>query len=256
MIEPNNKKDFIEETLKKITERKIAMRSKSYFVLRAAAFIGVALLIAAITLFLASLFLYYLRVSGASSLLRIGPEGFSDFLRALPLWLLAIGLFGLGIVLFLSLHFRLTFKKPLALTLGGVLIGMVAGSFALSYIPLHGSIFNAAKEGRAPFATPLHRMLVNREIPHAMVGEVLEIREKDMTLLTIAEQVEVGFEDETVFLPERPFAGDTVIIHGEIEGSSIIADAVVKVDHAIGEFRGPFFRRDMRSERMLPPPAY
>lgn len=256
MTEPEKKKDFIEETLKKIHERKISMRSKAYFVWRAAGHIGVVLLAAGITLFLASLLLYYLRASGALTLLRIGPTGYRDFLVALPWWLFAIGLVGFGVVLLLSLHFRFTLKKPLALTLGGVFVGMLAASVFLSYIPFHRSIFDAAKEGRAPFATPFHRVLVNREIPHTVIGAVAEIGSTVMVLETVTDEVTVGFEKETEFIPERPLAGDMVIVHGEIEDGGVTADAVLKVDTTVGEFHGPIFGPGIRGERILVPPAY
>ena len=144
-------KKITQSVLDRIRSGEVSMRSKGYFMLRAALLIVVAGLTFLVAISLAAFISFDLRISGHESLLGFGSRGLSTFLALFP-WPLAV--VGIGLVLLLSKllqEFRLGYRRSFALlllafALAAALIGLLVDRAT----PFEDDLFERAEQGALP----------------------------------------------------------------------------------------------------------
>lgn len=118
-----------EKVLEKISANEVTMRSKSYFIFKAAALIALGIAVLTISVFVCDFILLSLRINGHYSLLGFGSRGLWMFITFFP-WKL---LFFDGILVFLLerllRQFRFGYRTPVLLLLLGLLIVTISIGF-------------------------------------------------------------------------------------------------------------------------------
>ncbi len=171
---------------------------------------GLALLL----VFLLSFFMYSVYQNGSAFLLLAGWNGVWTFLGTVP-WLPL--LIGIGVAMaFGILVSRQTraFRMPVAYTLGGVAILLIAGSFAVTQTSIHSAIAGYAQNHALPIVQPLYESLPKAETEAAVVGEVQDVQDSSITVQDRhGKTVNVQVKPETSAAPTAPKVkkGDVLI---------------------------------------------
>lgn len=137
--------DSIEKNvLEKIQSGEVKMRSKTYFALKVALLVIVALLVLVTSALLVSFMIFSLRVSGRLFLLGFGGRGLVAFFLTFPWFILLADI--LFVVLFERLlnHFKFGYRTPLLYTLGASALIIILAGFGLDRISLHEALFQEA----------------------------------------------------------------------------------------------------------------
>jgi len=136
--------------LERIQSNDLAPRSRTYFRLRFAAFVLVALVALVVTVFLSSFILFSLRASGDASLIGLGPRGWQVFLALFP-W----NLFMLDVILILIVEqlmrtFRFGYRVPVLYLFLGVACLMLVCGIAVNETSFHTRLLVAADHHGLP----------------------------------------------------------------------------------------------------------
>lgn len=212
-------KDLKKEILEKIQSGEVRMRPHHYFIFFSALLAGGVILGLLLAGFFTNLFFFRVRVGAPFTLLRFGSLGWGPFLGVFP-WLPVI----LAILLFLAVFWlfkRLDiFYKNRLLVLGFfglVLLGGLLLSFSRVNHRLQGvQVFHPFYQDN-PVPVPGFPQRLN-----LVVGEVLSVRERELSVKNFRdEQIKVVW-DETTRLPDgEDFAvGETVMALGQWQDES------------------------------------
>ncbi len=148
-----NENDLQQKIREKVLERikrGVPMRSRAYFVVRAAASAVVSLLVLALSAYILSFITFSVHESGEQFLLGFGGRGLQTFFVLFP-WLPTT----LDIVLILFLEwllqgFRFGYRLSLATLFGAVLVISTVAAALISATPFNGQLLGLADRGRLP----------------------------------------------------------------------------------------------------------
>lgn len=118
-----------EKVLEKISANEVTMRSKNYFIFKAAALIALGIAVLTISVFVCDFILFSLRINGHYSLLGFGSRGMWMFITFFPWGLLFFD----GVLVFLLerllRQFRFGYRTPVLLLLFALLIVILSIGF-------------------------------------------------------------------------------------------------------------------------------
>jgi hypothetical protein len=141
----NTQQNNIEKNvLEKIQSGEVKMHSKTFFALKVALLVIVALLVLVTSALLVSFMIFSLRVSGRLFLLGFGGRGFVAFFVTFPWFILLADI--LFVVLFERLlnHFKFAYRTPLVYTIGASALIIILAGFGLDKISIHETLFQEA----------------------------------------------------------------------------------------------------------------
>ena len=129
---------------------RVHMRPRWHFILYTSfALVGTAIVFLTI-LYVASLGVFFMRESGAFFAPSFGARGWFALLRGLPWMLISLILVFLVLLQILVRRFSFVYKKPLIVSLGGIVLLVVLGGFAISQTSFHRHLFFNARHGHLP----------------------------------------------------------------------------------------------------------
>lgn len=255
---PSDFKKIQESVLAAVRDGKIVMRPRSHFLLLTALAVVGVLLLVLVLLFLASFTFFSVRHTGLAFLPAFGPSGWFLLLRSMPWLLIVLSLAFVGILEALVRHFAFAYKKPLLLSLLGILLLVLVGGGLLAQTSLHHRVYLSVRGGSVPVAGAVYRRFG-------------AMHPQDVHIGTITDHVDGGFEmqgdegttlvlvtQETRFPAGTDFEeGDRILVFG-----APVLTGVTTTIHALGvrevndEFEGdlPMFSRSagMMRFRMMP----
>jgi hypothetical protein len=149
--------DSSEDVFKTIESGGVKMRPRWYFLVREALVIAAIVLLAFITLILASFIIFALKENGGWYAIRFGARGWSDFLDSLPWSILLLSLALILILAFLLKQYAFAYHRPfLYLLLLLVAVVSLAGFF-IAATSFHSGIFRYASANRIPLIPGVYR---------------------------------------------------------------------------------------------------
>ena len=120
-----------------IKKGKIEMRPRWHFVLLSTlAALGMFIVLLTL-LYIVSLSVFLLRDSGAWFAPSFGGRGWFSFLHSVPWLLILFIIVFVGILEILARRYRFVYRKPLLLSVAGILVLILAGGFAIAQTPFH-----------------------------------------------------------------------------------------------------------------------
>ena len=220
------------------------MKPKAYFILKATLIVLAAAIISLFALFLISFVSFALRANGILVLPIFGFRGFGAFLTSVPWLLIILSAFLIFILEILFRHFSFTYRRPILYSVMGVIILVLLGSFIIDRTSFHPNLFDRAQHGRLPIFGPVYRGFGGLQRPaNAHFGTVTEILEQSFIIKNRNEEaIKVFFQEDLT--PDIKI-DDTVMVFGEKEGDTVIAEGIIKVN--IQENLKPF------RQELLPP---
>lgn len=233
----------------------VKMKPKFNFIFKAV-FFDVTLLFAFLaSVFLISFILFVVHGNGTWFLFGFGWPGIKIFLASFP-WILAMIALVLLVFMELLIH-RLGFayRRPLIISLVGVLcVGLAAGIF-VAITPLHEGAFQSAQESTLPVAGAMYRNYGAMPTENLYSGVVSEpIDENNFSIETPEGQnVKIQMSTSTSFgqdiIIEKVEKDDSVMIMGEKKGSEIRAFGV----HKFEKNKEPLFQRPQKNSQIKTP---
>lgn len=147
-----------------IASKKIMMRPRWYFVLRAIlCLVGIAIVFVCLT-FLVSFIMFALRETGIVFTPTFGMHGLWVFFKAAPWMLILLSFVFVGIIHVLGKHYAFSYQRPLLISLG-VIVGMTTIiGYAIAHTTMHERLLQAG--------APLYRGYVERTVPEVWRGRI------------------------------------------------------------------------------------
>ncbi len=182
-----------------------------------------------VLIYTVSLIVFSLRESGAWFLPAFGGRGWFDFFRSLP-WFLISVLVLLGLVLeFLVKKYSFVYKKPILISVAGIMLLMAFGGFGLAQTSLHAQMAFLARHNvlpeplmglyKPPFRLRPDDVYHGRIVARTNDGFILSDRGESTTTVVITRHTRLPFGEN--FEP-----GDAVVVIGDSIGTSTDSDTI------------------------------
>jgi len=254
-IETTKKTSLSNKVVGEIKGGQLKMKPKFYFIFKAV-FFDVTLLFAfLVSVFLISFILFVVHGNGTWFLFGFGWPGIKMFLASFP-WFLAMTALALLVLMEILIH-RLGFayRRPLIISLVGVLsVGLATGIFVAT-TPFHEGAFQSAQDSTLPVAGAMYRNYGVVPTENLYSGVVFEpIDENNFSIETPEGQnVKIQMSTSTSFgqdvIKEKVEKDDAVMIMGEKKGSEIRAFGV----HKFEKNKEPLFQRLQKNSQIKTP---
>lgn len=142
--------DFRNKVMAMIEKRGVAMRPRWHFLLVSALAAAGVLLLIVVLLYVASLALFFLRENGVWYAPAFGGRGWFALLHSAPVLLLVlVALFALLLEILVR-KYSFAYRTPLTMSLGGILVIVFVGGFALAQTSFHRRMESEAHRGHLP----------------------------------------------------------------------------------------------------------
>lgn len=218
-----------------IRKGKVHMKPRWQFVLLSIFAVTGALLVFLTLVYIASLGVFFLRDSGALFAPSFGGMGWWVLLHSLP-WLLIILLIIFVVVLeWLVRQYAFVYKKPLIVSLIGIVAVIFVGGFLISQTPFHRTLMLSARRGLLPPALMfIYRGPLEAPPPGDVYrGEILSTGHNGFLMMD-----EGGAGTTSVILTPQtrlPYGedfspGERVLVVGDMASGSVEAFGVREID--------------------------
>ena len=199
--------------LKIIEEKKIAMKPKWYFVLRAALAVTGVLGLLVATLFVTSFVVFTMMHNGIARIPLDSAFGWMLVARNAPWMLIVIAVIFMILLEILVRRYSFSYKRPLTYTATGIVLLCALGSFLLVKTPFHDGLMQEAREHRLRMGGPLYRAYPLQKISGMRSGVIEKFEEKNIYLLH-DQELELIFVTPYTRMPPDLQVKDAVIILG------------------------------------------
>lgn len=221
------KEQDTKQIVDKITETKMQMHSRQYFIFQTIGKIVLTILSILLSIYIVSFVLYYLSINGAIYLTRFGFGGLLDLLQSLPLLIVTLALVSLIAVAVISTKYAISYRNPLIYSFVIVVATVVVLGAAVAQTPFHSSVGLLLKESGGFEFLP-DELLEPRLAPihHGLVGIVEKIDPDYIVLRTeTGRLVKVSLSEQLLAELENDLKiGDRILISGDDQGEKIDAD--------------------------------
>lgn len=243
MDNETDKKPIQEKILQAIRSGRVKMRPKWRFVLHAALIVSGAILLLLALLYLVSFAVFSLRETGAWFVPAFGPRGWYAFLRAIPWFLIAVSLVFIAILETLVRRHSFAYRRPLLVSVCGIVLVVAIGSFIAGQAHFHGRFFRYAEGNRLPFAGRFYRAFGERHFRDVHAGTITALGGRGFVMEDRSgEALTVAITPRTRLPFGMDFsAGDAVVVFGERDDHTVQAFGIRRV--ADFEMRGPMHPR-------------
>lgn len=230
-----NTQNIKDKVLEQIHAGQVHMHSRAYFIWRALAISGTAIVAFLVAIFFASFVLFVLNESGEASLLSFGPRGFATFFSLLP-WLIIGGVLALLVFLeFLLRSFKLGYSIPILRVFGAVAGISVLASALVFASPLHTTLLDVADNDALPLIGELYKVThISHKEQGVFRGVVTSLASSSFTISH--DDSDKDSDDGTWDVsslgisPDRaPKVGEKVYIAGDVEDNVIHAYGIRKL---------------------------
>ncbi|MES2437015.1 MAG: hypothetical protein V4519_03295 [Patescibacteria group bacterium] len=237
MEQDNQNNDKFKSILEKIQKNEITIKPKTYFRLKLIALFVTVTAIVFLSLFLSSLILFTIRVSGQASLIGFGPSGSQVFFHLFPWSWLIVEILLIIILEKLLRSFRFGYKIPVLFLFIGAVVFISASAFVIDKLHMHDEVMRRGPKSfggvydraRRPPPPPMGRGIY-RGIITSIGTSTLDI--------TIDDRRNASTTSRSVVLPPafdisdlNP--GDRIFIQGEMSDGVINALDVKKAERPL-----------------------
>ncbi|MFH0853023.1 MAG: DUF5666 domain-containing protein [bacterium] len=204
-----------------ITEQKIHMRSKTYFVLGSLA-LGAGLAgVFLITMFFIGIIFFRLRVHAPHVYLRPDLGSLGPFIQNMPWLPLIVAVVGLGLGIWLLHKYEFSYKKAWK----GIMIGFVGAGLVTGFVLDATGLPDQARE------LEIFRPLIEQDFSgdQWVLGKVSELDDEQITIVQPNGQtVIVLYDDQTVFRPPiQVQLNEFVRVIGDLEDGKYLAEDII-----------------------------
>jgi len=227
--EKNN--NIEKEISEKIKSGDIKMKSRAYFVWRAILFITAIVVLFLFAIYLISFIIFTLRTSGVWFLPNFGFHAIGILLGSLP-WLLI----ALSMVLILALEafaekISFVYHRPVMYSLIFIVVVVFLASLLIGMTSFHSSLFESAYDQHLPVIGQLYRSYGAPRIHNVHNGVVTKLTSDGVVIETPnGEVLTVIFNAKNLSVLQTTIkVGDTIVVVGEKNGSTIQASDVQKI---------------------------
>lgn len=235
MNEPRSIKKGVMEA---ISRGAVKMRPRWHFIFFSAfAIVGVGIVILTL-IYAASLLVFFMRDSGAWFAPSFGSRGWSVFFRAMP-WLL-IGLIAIFIALLhiLVRRYSFVYKKPLVVSLAGIVSLPLLGGYAVASTPLHRHMEFYVDHGMLPrpFDGPvkmLYRGSMRTKHPHDVLrGHIVGTTTEGFVIASLSSTSTILISKKTRMPYGEGFeTGTMIVVVGDAdESGNVQAFGIMALD--------------------------
>lgn len=219
--------EITNKILKIIEEKKIAMKPKWYFVLRAAlAITGVVGLLVA-TLFVTSFVVFTMMHNGIARIPLDTAFGWMLVARNAPWMLIVIAIIFMVLLEVLVRRYSFSYKRPLTYTATGIILLCALGSFLLVKTPFHEGMLQEAREHRLRLGGPLYRAYPMKKIEGFRSGIIEKFEDKNFYLVHDNERDLIIITPITR-MPKKLREQDKVLIMGNEQAPKIFEAVMIK----------------------------
>ena len=213
------------KVLEAINTRRICMRPKWHFVLKATLKALGAIILLLSLVYLASFILFALRQTGVLFVPLFGFRGWFAFLLALPWVLLFCMLLFVVILEILVRRYAFAYRKPMLYSgLGIVALVLITGTL-VERTHLHQRLFMAAQHQGLPMMMgPMYRAFgdqrfrnINRGVVTTVITQGFTMQNRREEILTVVISPATRLEPSTVFAPQ-----DMVVVFGDRDDQNVI----------------------------------
>ncbi len=240
-----NKKSISQAVIDKIKKRKVKMKPRMYFILRAVLIALAIVVVVFFVLYLVSFIMFSLQLSGVWFMPAFGFPGVAVLFRSLPWLLIIVALLSIVLLEFFAKHFTFAYRKSALFSLLIIIGVVVISSFAISGTRFHSDLFLKAKQGSLPFAGRFYRY-VNTSIPGRDVhqGVISDMTDDGFEIMTAQdEKLRVIVDTNTYFPFKNGIEKDNVVvIFGKKDDMTVRAFGVRKINNEIKVFQKPPFK--------------
>jgi hypothetical protein len=211
--------------IKAIQDGSVAMRPKWHFVLRAILLLLGMILVVLSLLYLISFIIFALHASGVWFAPGFGFRGLRTFLGSLPWLLVALALVFFLVLEILVKKYPLGYRRPLIITVFGILALALLGGLAVSKTSFHRGLYEASRANHLPFAGGFYLQYGASPHDNLTIGKIIELKETGCEIRDRADRnVQVTFTQDTDF----PFGqdlqlNDIIVVLGQRQDDSVLA---------------------------------
>lgn len=176
-------KSLSEKILEKIEKGEVHMRPRWQFILRGLLWITGTIVVAILTIYLASFVLFALRENGLGLAPSLGWQGVMLFIVSSP-WILFFFVALLLVNLYVLVrHYSFSYKKPLLYSIIGITVVVLGASVAIHQTPLHANIHCLVSKRPVPGISHMYTDIAKQR-PRGVAAGTLQITSENTYILT------------------------------------------------------------------------
>jgi hypothetical protein len=219
--------DFRNKVMAMIEKKGVAMRPRWHFILLSALVTAGVLILVIALLYVVSLAFFFLREGGALYAPVFGGRGWFVLLHSAPLLLLVlVAVFAL-ILEILTRKYSFAYRAPLTMSLGGILVVVFVGGFALAQTSFHRRMEFEAHHGHLPAPMGFWYSNMFRPPPPGDMLRGVIVSEVSGGFVIVGSDGEGTSTVELTRQTRLPYGedfapGDMVIVIGDADGTNTI----------------------------------
>jgi TM2 domain-containing membrane protein YozV len=216
-----------ENVLERLQRGSAPMRSRAYFIARAALASAISILVLALSAYVLSFIAFSIHESGEQFLLGFGVRGIQTFFSLFP-WLTAF----LDIVLILALEwllqsFKFGYRFSLLVLFGAVALASALVASAIALTPLHGALLGLADKNDLPLIGDMYEGVRDSHQDQGIFrGTVAAVHGNEITITHDDGDHDADDGTRTVVLPAGSpnfTLGDRAYVLGAASGTQVEA---------------------------------
>lgn len=246
MKEKNIKNNSIKEKVfDQIEHRRLSMRSRRFFVLKAGAIIVGSLFLSLLIFYTISLIVFGSYHSGTIFLPSFGWSGFWAMIRTLPWGMILFVLASLVCLQLLIRRYALVYLRARLVSLA-IMVGLVViGGFLVLHFDFHRFVWQQTEGSPLQLLYQEYVLSPRDDIHSGMIEEITDDR------ILLVDESGIG---QKIFLSEKTSfprgtelkIGQAVLAWGEFDNGRIVARGIRRLPGFPSEDRGPNWRRPLR----------
>lgn len=224
MNHPDKKNSVRLDIMKAISRGDIRMKPRRHFILLSALYVTGAFIVFLTLLYFTSLGVFFVRDSGAFFTPSFGGRGWFSLLQSLPWVLIVLTMMFAGILELLVRRYAFVYKKPLLISVLGILGTIFVGGFFIA--PLHHDVALSAHRGELPPpVVMLYRGPLRIPPPDDRYhGEILTVMQSGLVIYDEDHGTTTVLITPQTRLPygENFIAGERVVIIGDTDATGTV----------------------------------
>ncbi len=209
-----------QSVLERIKAGKVIPKPRWRFRLEAALFSVVAVIVGVGAIYLFSLIVFQLHISGLMLVPAFGIDGLWFFVVASPWILIGLSIAFLVLLAVLVQHYSFNYRRPFVTVIAAVVLFVVTSSMLLHAISIHEKVRVLAERYRVPGIVPFYNDAFTQRYPEVVIGEVMD---RSATHLLVRDRqggMHMVRIKPDAFLGDGIDTGDYVVVFGKSSGSS------------------------------------
>lgn len=226
---------FKDNIIQKIKNGDVGMIPRWRFVLQSSLMLAGLVVVALVTIYLASFLVFVFHKTGIWATPFFGMEGVFFLVVSSP-WILILSVLTfLTLLYMLVTQYAFSYQKPLVYSLVTVVLMVVGISSYIQHIALHDRIGAYVERRNVPGAAPLYRSVADGKPKEILFGTIVAMNDGGFTLRTDrGEELMIVVTARTKQSPRHVYVeGDPVMVFGEQKNGTITAIGIRSADRAL-----------------------